>query len=114
MLTAAYIEAAYKTLRAQVPTVAVRHKATGALYTATRAAPLAGGLDVSAHGALQQGRGGIRLCVSELQPPLPKAGDRIELIETPGGEPISREIIETRYDQARATVLIQYQEQYGG
>jgi len=123
-LTAAMIQTAFKAARSALPaaTVKIRHQDSGAVYSGVRSS-----LDVSqaisGMGAIQGGWGSsgetqgaigaVRLTVSELTVPHPKAGDIIEIVEQEGGDQSTRVILSARYDQARATVRIDYGEQYG-
>ena len=111
-LTAASVIAAVTAIRTSLPaaTTTVRHN--GAEYSATRAT--ADYVDAFGMGGAIQGvSGSVRLIVSELSEPLPKAGDLIGVVEAAGETSVDREILNVRYDQTGATMLVSYGERHG-
>jgi hypothetical protein len=106
-------EAAFKQARTTLGSVKVRHEEAGAVYDAVRSS-LESTQTVGSMGAIQNADGAIRLLVSELKMPKPKAGDIIELVEQDDGDSSVRVVLAVRYDQARVTVRIDYGAQYGG
>ncbi len=113
-LTANMAQRAYRAIRASMPErqVHVRHTESGTVYIGTRLT-----LDQEQeirHGmGHEKADGGVRLDVSELTLPHPKAGDVIELKETPKGEFEKRLIVNVSYDDLRALMRLDYGEQYG-
>ena len=113
-LTTAMMNAKFTAARSQLPaaTVKVRHQDSGVVYSGVRSS-LETTQTVGSMGSIQNADGAVRLMVSELKMPKPKAGDIIELVEQDDGDSAVRVILAVRYDQARATVRIDYGAQYG-
>ena len=63
-------------------------------------------------GAIQGADGAVRLIVGELTQPYPKAGDIIEIRENTSGDWLKRLVLTVRYDQARASMRIDYGAEY--
>jgi hypothetical protein len=113
-VTTATIQAAYRAARAMIPgaTISVRHVATGIVYSGIRSA-LTIDMALSDMGELQGADGAVRLDVSELREPHPKAGDLVEIIETEQGEPLQRYVRSVMYDSLRGTCRLMYGPEYG-
>lgn len=113
-LTKTAVQAAFRAMRSSLPSavVRVRHKESGAVYSGVRSS-LEQNETVSSMGAIQGADGAVRLDVSELIMPHPKAGDIIELVEQDDGDTDVRVILAVRFDQARATVRVDYGAEYG-
>jgi hypothetical protein len=101
-------------MRAACPqaNVNMRHERTGGVYSGIRAA-LSVDQTINGMGATQQATGAVRLDCSELQEPHPKAGDKVAVAESEQAGFVDRVVTAARYDQMRATVRIEYGEQYG-
>jgi len=111
-LTTADIQSAIRGMRSELPcaTVAVRHKESGATYSGIRSTLEANNV-AGSMGAIQGADGAVRLIVDELTLPYPKAGDIIEVQET-SGDWLKRLVLTVRYDQARASMRIDYGAEY--
>ena len=112
-LTAATVQAAYTSMRSALPCagVKVRHKESGAVYDGVRGS-LESSMEVGSMGSIQGADGAVRLNVSELVMPHPEAGDLITVQEQGTGDEDVRVVLAVRYDQARATVRIDYGAEY--
>ena len=108
------VHAAFKAARSALPAAAVqiRHQDSGTVYSGVRSS-LESTQEIGSMGAIQGATGAVRVMVSELTMPHPKAGDLIELVEQDGGDQSTRVILSVRLDQAHATMRIDYGEQYG-
>jgi len=121
-LTTAVVQSAFKAARSALPaaTVKVRHQDSGAVYSGVRSS-LDNSQTVSSMGAIQGATSGaiagaigaVRLLVSEFIKPYPKSGDIIEIDDQDDGDQITRVILAVQYDQARATVRLDYGAKYG-
>ena len=111
-LTADVIRTHFRAARAVLAcsTVSVRHN--GRTYSGVRSSveysDQPGGM-----GALQGAEGAVRLDVSELRKPYPKAGDVISIKEPDSDEWKERRVILPRYDQGGGTVRLDYGERDG-
>ena len=112
-LTAAMVSNAISGMRSALPcaTVSIRHKDSGATYSGVRSTLEANNV-AGSMGAIQGADGAVRLIVSELTQPYPKAGDIIEIQENMSGDWLKRLVLTVRYDQARASMRIDYGAEY--
>ena len=106
------IQSAIRGMRSELSraTVAVRHKQSGATYSGIPSTLEANNV-VGSMGAIQGADGAVRLILSELIRPYPKAGDIIQVQEE-NGEWLKRLVLTVRYDQARASMRIDYGAEY--
>jgi len=110
-LTKALVQTQFRAARTALSgsNVSVRHE--GHTYTGVRSSTefsdQPGGM-----GSLQGASGAVRLDVSELNTPYPKAGDEIDVIEQDGSIWKERRVIMPRYDQTGGTVRIDYENRY--
>jgi len=92
--------------------VHVRHEEAGTVYVGTRLT-LQEEQELH-HGVSHQSVvGAVRLDVSELRIPYPKAGDLIEIKETAKGEFEKRLVVQVSFDDLRALMRLDYGEEYG-
>lgn len=111
-LTTATIQSTFAAIRNALPcaTTTVRHN--GSEYSGTRAT--SDYVDQYGNGGAIQGvTGAVRLLVSDLASPHPKAGDTISVVEPASDAAVDREVISARYDQAGATLRLDYGERHG-
>lgn len=111
-LTKAVVANAYTAIRAAIPgaTTTLRHN--GNEYSGTRASQSYSD-QYDGGGAIQGAAGSVRLLVSELSEPYPVAGDQITVLESASADYVAREILDIRYDQTGATMLVTYGERNG-
>jgi hypothetical protein len=111
-LSSEFVSKRFKAIRSRTDgaKVSIRHEGNvfeGLRTTLTQEEVLSG------YGSHQKATGAVRLAVDELKQTHPIAGDLIEIKEAGVGEWLQRVVVMPRYDQMRATVKLEYGEQYG-
>ena len=110
-LTSQMISSAVTSCRDALPcaTIMIRHEDRE--YSGIRTT-LESKESVNSLGAIEGATGAIRLIVSELAEVHPKANDTIQISEDDSLEWENRTVLLMRYDQARATVRLDYGAEY--
>jgi hypothetical protein len=109
---AASTAAVVRTMRLAMPAAVVAVRWRGVEVQGVRGSSMFADA-FGAGGAIQGVAGAVRLIVSELIQPVPVAGDLLPVPVTPGGTPVTREILSVDYDKMAETMLVTYGERHG-
>ena len=109
-LTLAIAVSAFQAARSVLSASQVRLRFRGREYVGVRST-VSSAEEVSGRGALQSAEGAVRLCVPELALPNPESGEQVEV--NVAGAWKSYMIVRVTYDQARATLRLEYGARYG-
>ena len=110
-LTTAHIQNTLARMRDALPCATITMRFGDREYSGIRTT-LENNESVNSLGAIEGATGAIRLIVSELADVHPKANDTIQVREDNSMDWESRTVLLMRYDQARATVRLDYGAEY--